>query len=98
MDACCDCHSTTAQLRPYGPGGKPICNPCAMKPERFAEAKRRMEAACEAAIAQADADGSGLALSTGNGAPTTKAVAEKRGDAFVTVEEYACVIGAAGEA
>jgi len=56
-DACCVCGGKqnlsegpdgklVRELRPYGPGGKPICFPCAMgDPSRKAEAERQLMSA-----------------------------------------------------
>lgn len=30
---CCHCGTADAELRPYGPGGAPVCFDCGMKPE-----------------------------------------------------------------
>jgi hypothetical protein len=51
-DACCICGreggTGEAELRPYGPGGRPICWSCATIPEReadtLAEYKKRLDA------------------------------------------------------
>lgn len=59
----CSCGETTpSKLRPYGKNGAPICFDCAQKPENYPEARRRMEAACDAALASAR--GAGVALFT----------------------------------
>jgi hypothetical protein len=40
--SCHYCGTTERALRPYGPGGAPVCNPCVhTDPAREAEAKRR---------------------------------------------------------
>lgn len=60
-DRCCVCNRAEdrsvdpetnkfrCELRPYGPGGKPICFQCAMSsPERTAEARSAMRRSLEA--------------------------------------------------
>lgn len=38
--ACMYCGSEERELRPYGPGGRDVCHPCAMEtPERKAQTK-----------------------------------------------------------
>lgn len=55
MSGCYYCGTTEAELRPYGPGGSPLCFAC-MKadPEREAEAGRNLEAQLDAAQAASD--------------------------------------------
>ena len=54
MIACCHC-GTTEQLRPYGPGGAPICFACAQaSPERKAETEAAMAAIFNASAAMSD--------------------------------------------
>ena len=38
---CYYCHSTTRELRPYGPGGALVCHPCGTSPAHAAEAVRQ---------------------------------------------------------
>ena len=53
--SCCYCATTDAELRPYGPGGDPICFPC-MKasPERERQAESAMGTLIEASGAIGD--------------------------------------------
>lgn len=62
--ACHYCQSTTEELRPYGPGGKPICHPC-MKtsPEREAAAESALGTLLDAAGAMTGV----VAVGTENG-------------------------------
>ena len=47
---CCHCGTTDAELRPYGPGGAPICFPCIKStPEREEAAHNALGALMEAA-------------------------------------------------
>jgi hypothetical protein len=41
----CEFCGAVEECRPYGPGGKQICHPCAMKPENKPEVERRMRIA-----------------------------------------------------
>jgi hypothetical protein len=45
---CCVCNQPggrgARELRPYGPGGKPICYECGMRPENVAEVERQFNA------------------------------------------------------
>jgi hypothetical protein len=94
MATCCDCGSTTAQLRPYGPNGAPICVSCAhATPARWAEAWRRMQEACNAALAQAEEDGSEVVLSLESGAPASAKRAAEHGGAVLTMAEGAILYG-----
>jgi hypothetical protein len=60
---CCVC-GAPGDLRPYGPGGAPICFPCGTAPERVnataAVFTSQLEAAC-------DADPAGIPLLTDDG-------------------------------
>lgn len=50
--SCHYCGSTEQELRPYGPGGGPVCFGCAMSdPERKAETERNYEVLLNAAEA-----------------------------------------------
>jgi len=58
---CCECGRTNEQLapsddvRPYGPGGQPICHACAMStPELRAIAKRAIDGAFDRIEAAGD--------------------------------------------
>lgn len=62
--ACHYCGSTDEELRPYGPGGEPLCFPCMMAdPEREAAAGRAYMAQLDAA----EAIGGGVATLTPEG-------------------------------
>lgn len=52
MSGCCYCGTTESDLRPYGPGGRPVCFPCMKaKPEREAQAHKALGALIGAAEA-----------------------------------------------
>jgi hypothetical protein len=51
-------------LRPYGPGGAPICYDCATRPEHEAAANAQFHALMDAAEATAAQDGKVIVLST----------------------------------
>ncbi len=66
MSACYYCRTTEMVLRPYGPGGAPICFPCMKSdPEREREAERNFGALLNAALA-ASPDGA-VAIGTPDG-------------------------------
>jgi hypothetical protein len=52
--SCCACDraedlANRVELRPYGPGGKPICFDCAMQPDRLEETERNFNRKLDAA-------------------------------------------------
>lgn len=52
MDACYNCGTTEKELRPYGPGGKPVCFDCAFAtPEAQAQTEGAFDALLDAVIA-----------------------------------------------
>lgn len=48
---CCHCGTTERSLRPYGPGGAPVCQPCATLPEHIEQTKAAFAAQLDAAQA-----------------------------------------------
>lgn len=50
-----------SELRPYGPGGAPICYSCAMASERLAETNRQFHTRLDAAESASLADGGTVA-------------------------------------
>lgn len=55
MKKCHYCGSTTADLRPYGPGGADVCFKCAMAtPERKAQAEAAFHTMMDASAAMGD--------------------------------------------
>lgn len=80
---CCACGSSelprsedpkgSSELRPYGPGGQPICYACAMDPGRRAETDRQFDQQLAAAERQAIAEGAaGVVLTTDGPKPLLK--------------------------
>ena len=65
MSGCHYCGTTEGELRPYGPGGSPLCFTC-MKasPEREAEAKQNFDVLLEASAAASPV---GASVLTGDG-------------------------------
>lgn len=64
MTSCHYCATTTEPLRPYGPGGAPVCFDCGTHPDHRAQTGRSFEMIVRAAVAMSptgnvvlDADG-----------------------------------------
>ena len=53
MTSCCDCgvEGKPGDLRPYGPGGAPICYDCGMKPENKQQTENGMQTMLDASAA-----------------------------------------------
>lgn len=72
---CCVCGQSEAEMRPYGPGGAPICFPCATRPENQAAAERQFMEQFEAAALKTG----GVAVLTKEGPKPVGAVDTKDG-------------------
>ena len=79
-------------LRPYGPGGAPICYVCAMKPENRKAADAQMHALLDAAEAEAAQGGKVMVLSTEGPKALTAEELAKASEA----EAYAIVSSSGG--